>query len=77
MQRHSPGRATSPRGWASAANRAMLSAMWNAPNGLRRCTPWLWIYCERCQHRSPAAVVPLIVWSTMRWRARLACRTSR
>jgi len=42
----------------------MLSAMaWNAPKSaittlayLRRCTPWLWVYCERCQHRSrPAA----------------------
>jgi len=19
---------------------------------LRRVTPWLWVYCERCQHRS-------------------------
>jgi hypothetical protein len=39
---------------------------WNAPKpatttlaDLRRCTPWLWVYCERCQHRSPAAMVPL------------------
>src|SRR5262249_29385986 len=71
--RHSPGRATSPRSWASATKRAMLSAMaWNAPKSatttladLRRCTPWLWVYCERCQHRSPAAIVPLMI----RWGA--------
>jgi len=32
---------------------------------LRRVTPWLWVYCERCQHRSPAAIVPLMI----RWGA--------
>ena len=32
---------------------------------LRRVTPWLWVHCERCQHRSPAALVPLII----RWGA--------
>jgi len=51
----------------------MLSAMaWNAPKSatttladLRRCTPWLWVYCECCQHRSPTAIVPLMI----RWGA--------
>jgi len=28
---------------------------------LRRVTPWLWVYCERCQHRSPAPIVPLMI----------------
>src|SRR5262249_53102383 len=23
------------------------------PGDLRRVTPWLWLYCERCQHGSP------------------------
>src|SRR5215831_3231632 len=32
---------------------------------LRRVTPWLWIYCERCQHRSPTALAPWII----RWGA--------
>jgi hypothetical protein len=32
---------------------------------LRRVTPWLWVYCERCQHRSQAAIVPLMI----RWGA--------
>jgi len=32
---------------------------------LRRVTPWLWVYCERCQHRSAAAIVPLMI----RWGA--------
>jgi len=62
-----------PCGWASTANRATLSAMaWHAPMSaiatlaeLRRCTPWLWIHCEYCQHRSPAAIVPLMI----RWGA--------
>jgi hypothetical protein len=31
---------------------------------LRRVTPWLWVHCERCQHRSPVALVSLIIrWS--------------
>jgi hypothetical protein len=24
-------------------------------------TPWLWVHRERCQHRSPAPLVPLII----------------
>jgi len=31
---------------------------------LLRVKPWLWV-CERCQHRSPAAIVPLMI----RWGA--------
>jgi hypothetical protein len=30
---------------------------------LRRVTPWLWVICERCQHRAPTALAPwLIRW---------------
>jgi len=32
---------------------------------LRRVTPWLWVYCERCEHRSPTALAPWII----RWGA--------
>ena len=28
---------------------------------LQRVTPWLWVCCEQCQHRSPAAIVPLMI----------------
>jgi hypothetical protein len=43
---------------------------WNEPNhtvatlaDLRRVTPWLWVICERCQHRAPTALAPwLIRW---------------
>jgi len=28
---------------------------------LRRGTPWCWIVCERCLHRTPLAFVPLII----------------
>jgi hypothetical protein len=40
---------------------------WTAttPADLRCVMPWLWLRCERCQHRSPAAIVPLII----RWGA--------
>jgi hypothetical protein len=30
---------------------------------LQRSTPWLWLYCERCQHHSPlACAVAVIRW---------------
>jgi hypothetical protein len=32
---------------------------------LRGVTPWLWVICERCQHRSPTALAPWII----RWGA--------
>ena len=28
---------------------------------LRRVTPWLWVICERCQHRAPTALVPWMI----------------
>lgn len=28
---------------------------------LRRHSPWVWLYCERCQHRAPMAFTPLII----------------
>ena len=28
---------------------------------LRGVTPWLWIICERCQHRAPTALAPWII----------------
>jgi hypothetical protein len=28
---------------------------------LRGVTPWLWVICERCQHRAPTALVPWII----------------
>jgi hypothetical protein len=32
---------------------------------LRGVTPWLWVICDRCQHRSPTALAPWII----RWGA--------
>jgi hypothetical protein len=30
---------------------------------LHRATPWLWVHCEKCSHRSPlACAVPVILW---------------
>ena len=30
---------------------------------LHRATPWLWLYCEKCQHHAPlACAVPVIRW---------------
>jgi hypothetical protein len=30
---------------------------------LQRATPWLWVHCEKCQHRSPlACAVAVIRW---------------
>jgi hypothetical protein len=28
---------------------------------LRRGTPWCWVVCERCLHRTPVAFVPFII----------------
>jgi hypothetical protein len=31
---------------------------------LHRATPWLWLYCEKCQHYAPlACAVPVIRWA--------------
>jgi len=32
---------------------------------LQRATPWLWLYCERCQHHSPLACAVVVI----RWGA--------
>jgi hypothetical protein len=32
---------------------------------LRKHSSWVWVYCERCLHHSPAAFVPLMI----RWGA--------
>jgi hypothetical protein len=32
---------------------------------LRKHSAWVWVYCERCQHHSPVAFVPLMI----RWGA--------
>jgi hypothetical protein len=30
---------------------------------LQRPTPWVWLWCERCQHHAPlACAVPVILW---------------
>jgi hypothetical protein len=30
---------------------------------LQRTTPWVWLWCERCQHRAPLACAgPVILW---------------
>ncbi len=30
---------------------------------LHRATPWVWVYCEKCQHYSPLALAaPVIRW---------------
>ena len=30
---------------------------------LHRTTPWIWLWCERCQHHAPlACAVPVILW---------------
>ena len=30
---------------------------------LQRTTPWVWLWCERCQHHAPlACAVPVILW---------------
>lgn len=32
---------------------------------LQRSTPWVWLWCERCQHHSPlACAVGVIRWGT-------------
>jgi hypothetical protein len=28
---------------------------------LHSSSPWLWLWCERCQHHAPVAVVPFII----------------
>ena len=28
---------------------------------LREHSAWAWVYCERCQHHSPVAFVPLMI----------------
>jgi hypothetical protein len=40
---------------------------------LRGVTPWLWVICERCQHRSPTALAPWII----RWGADASSDTLR
>jgi hypothetical protein len=32
---------------------------------LHRATSWVWLWCERCQHKAPAAIVPFMI----RWGA--------
>jgi hypothetical protein len=32
---------------------------------LQRATSWVWLWCERCQHKAPAAIVPFMI----RWDA--------
>src|SRR5215831_3400479 len=38
--------------------------LWTAANSeLQRTTPWVWLWCERCQHHAPlACAVPVILW---------------
>jgi hypothetical protein len=34
---------------------------------LHRATPWLWLHCEKCQHKAPiACAVPVIRWGAER-----------
>jgi hypothetical protein len=45
---------------------------------LQRTTPWVWLWCERCQHHAPlACAVAVILWgpdaSSDRLRARTRC----
>jgi len=45
---------------------------------LQRTTPWVWLWCERCQHHAPlACAVPVILWgpnaSTDKLRAGARC----
>src|SRR5262249_61085945 len=35
-------------------NRTIATPIATLPD-LRRVTPWLWVICERCQHRAPTA----------------------
>jgi hypothetical protein len=28
---------------------------------LHRCSPWVWIYCEKRPHRSPMAFAPVVI----------------
>src|SRR5262249_23367676 len=43
-------------------NRTIATPIATLPD-LRRVTPWLWVICERCQHRAPTALAPwLIRW---------------
>src|SRR5262249_750814 len=43
-------------------NRTIATPIATLPH-LRRVTPWLWVICERCQHRAPTALAPwLIRW---------------
>src|SRR5262245_12929913 len=28
---------------------------------MHRTAPWLWVHCERCQHGTPMAIVPLLI----------------
>jgi hypothetical protein len=45
---------------------------------LQQTTPWVWLWCERCQHHAPlACAVPVIRWgpnvSSDRLRQRARC----
>jgi hypothetical protein len=60
---------TTHRGCSVGANSAMLVGIQTETprptlDQLRRSTPWCWVVCEHCMHRTPVAFVPLII----RWR---------
>jgi hypothetical protein len=58
--------ATNPRGFSTSANSVMLIGMESGPprptlEQLRRGSPWCWVVCEHCLHRTPMAFAPLII----------------
>jgi hypothetical protein len=60
------GTYATPCGCSAVTNSGILVGMKTAPEAptleqLRRGTPWCWVVCERCLHRTPVAFVPFII----------------
>src|SRR5689334_16459456 len=63
--RHVGNTTAARRGWQHAAEFLLCA---NPDHGqtlgeLQRTTPWVWLWCERCQHHAPlACAVAVILW---------------
>ena len=52
-------------GWRAVAGREPSGGSWDRGqrSATQRATPWVWMWCERCQHHAPlACAVAVIHW---------------
>src|SRR5689334_4986077 len=76
--RHVGNTTAARRGWQHAAEFLLCA---NPDHGqtlgeLQRSTPWVWLWCERCQHHAPlACAVPVIRWGPNASSDKLRART--